>query len=85
VGLGAGDGRRETQGEDFNRQKWIEGFVLGPTQDLSASLVIPLTEKTYLEATFTYAANEGVYPRDFRDAAMDKMELIQQSFRCNTP
>lgn len=65
---------------EYNGQKWIQTGISAPRGNLILSSNLPLSDNIYLEATFTYASNDNVSPRDFRDAAFAKMATIQESF-----
>jgi len=46
-------------------------------------LVTPLTNELYVEVLFTYSPDSGVFPREFRDFAYMKTQLIEDSLRIN--
>lgn len=66
---------------NLNNQKWIENGIVAPRSNLIIILALPITEQTYLEASFTYSKNDNVLLRDFLDAAFAKMATIQQTFK----
>ncbi|MGQ9427676.1 hypothetical protein ACXYTJ_17110 [Gilvimarinus sp. F26214L] len=42
--------------------------------------VLPLSEQTYLDASFTYSPNDNVVAGHFLDTAMEKMRPVLESF-----
>ena len=64
----------------FNQQKWVENGIVGPRNDLIIILAIPIDERVYLEASFTYSKNDDAHLRDFRNAGFAKMANIQKIF-----
>ena len=44
-------------------------------------MVTPLTNELYVEVLFTYSPDSGVFPREFRDFAYMKTQLIEDSLR----
>jgi len=46
-------------------------------------LVTPLTNELYVEVLFTFSPDNGVFPREFRDFAYLKTQMIEDSLRIN--
>jgi hypothetical protein len=65
---------------DFNNKRWIKLESTAPRGGYIKTYVIPLTDSIYLDATFTYAKNDGAYAWDFVRAADAKMTPIWESF-----
>lgn len=64
----------------FNQQKWTSYSVTGPGAQLIVSHVLPLSDSAYLEASFIYSPNDGVFPREFLDYAYKTTDLVEKSF-----
>jgi hypothetical protein len=65
----------------YNNQKWIGYSVLAPSNQLITGLVTPLTNQLYLEVMFTFSPNKNVLPREFREYAYQKIQIIEDSLR----
>ncbi len=65
---------------DFNNKRWIKLESTAPRGGYVKTYVIPLTDSIYLDATFTYAKNDGAYAWDFVRAADAKMTSVWESF-----
>ena len=46
-------------------------------------MVTPLTNELYVEVLFTFSPDNGVFPREFRDFAYLKTQMIEDSLRIN--
>lgn len=65
----------------YNNQKWIGYSVIAPSNQLITGLVTPVTSQLYLEVMFTYSPNKNVLPREFREYAYQKTQIIEDSLR----
>ncbi|RYG20218.1 MAG: hypothetical protein EOO07_05275 [Chitinophagaceae bacterium] len=66
-----------------NNQKWVIHSNSAPENGLTVSYATLLSSNVYLEASFTYAPNKNVLPREFREIAMAKMNFVIESFNIN--
>lgn len=75
-------GKIETAYRDsvFNQQKWTSYTGGGPSGQLIVNSVIPISHHAYIEVSFNYSPNGGVFPRYFRDVAYNITNKIEASF-----
>ncbi len=65
---------------NFNNKRWIKAESTAPRGGYIKTYVIPLTDNTFLDATFTYAKNDDAFFWDFVRAADAKMTPVWESF-----
>lgn len=65
----------------YHGQKWVNYAIAGPQGITLVVFALPLSNRLYLEITFTYSPNDGVSPREFGNVAHAKMAVIENSFR----
>jgi hypothetical protein len=65
----------------FNQQKWTAYSVGAPLNQMIVGYVLPISDKVYLEVIFTYSPNKNVFPREFRDVAYQKTDLVENSMQ----
>lgn len=63
----------------INNQKWTGYSVTGPNEQLIVALSIPIESSAYLNVDYSFAPNDNVQPRYFRDQAYKITNLIDQT------
>lgn len=64
----------------LNGQRWINYSIAAPQGVVIVLFSLPISEKIYLEISFTYSPNHGVSPRELGDVAHLKMLGVEESF-----